>query len=438
MGSLSNLSDLRAALLRRAWLIVLVLVIGLPAVVVYVTSRPLLYEATAVIQIEAPEVTVTSAGQVRGLTADGQLDFITQHLMARGNMERMIADHRLFAGLETRTERVAAMRDAITITKLIDPAQAWRPEVQPTGLSITVRLGDAEGAAGVANALLDRIIREGRERAESRATRTLAFLVAEEARVAEQITAIESEIATFRTTNIDSLPDGLTTQRDRLTRLTESRLTLEQERIELQGAAGRMRADEAAAQDTLLSEQIDLVTQDIAEIEAAIAAAPDVERQLTAMTRTLDQLEAELTVLTTQRTEAATAELLATSEQIARYTVLEEAQLPEFPVSMSRRKLAIAGGVAVALFAGALALGLEVMNPTIRNSRQMERLLGVQPVITVPHLRSQRTRRRWLGAILGLGIIGAAVGAVVALWGRFTIAPRAAAPLSGAVKSAAQ
>lgn len=419
MGPIGTFPDLRAALWRRLWLILLILAIGLPAVVFYVQSRPRLYEATSVIQIEAPEITVTTAGQVRGVTADGQLDLITQHLMARDSMERMIAEHGLFAALDSDVERVAALRNAITIVKLVDPAQAWRPDVQPTGLSITVRLGAPGDAAAVADALLDTIIAEARERAEGRATRTLAFLVSEEARVSDRIAAVEDRIAGFRTTNIDSLPEGLTAQRDRLNRLTEARLALEQQRIELQGAAGRMRAEEAAAQQALLAGQIDLVEEDIATVEAALAAAPDVERQLTAMQRDLDQLEAELTVLTTQRTEAATAELLATREQVERFTVLERAQVPEFPVSMSRRKLALAGGVAVVLLAGLVALALEIMQPAIRNAGQMERLLGVQPVIVVPRLRSSRTRRhRRLGAALGLGVLAAAGAALWSLWER--------------------
>lgn len=418
MGSIHTLSDLRAALWRWLWLILLVLAVGLPAVVVYVKSRPRLYEAIAVIQIEAPDVTITSSGQVRGLTADGQLDLLTQGLMARDNIERLIDQHGLFPEIDSATVRVAALRESITTVKLVDPAQAWRPDVQPTGLSITVQLGEPEAAATIANALLEQIIAEAHDRAEGRAARTLEFLVSEERRVSAQISEIESQIATFRTTNIEALPEGLTAQRDRLNRLTETRLALEQQRLELQGTSTRMRPEEVAAQATLIAEQIELVDGDIAAIEVALATAPDIERQLTAMARTLDQLEAQLTVLTRQRTEAATNELLASQEQAGRFVVLERAEVPDSPVSMSRTKLAMAGGVAVGLFALALAFALEIMNPAIRNPRQMERLLGSEPVIVVPRLRSRRWRRRRMGATLGLGAILAALAAGLAFWGR--------------------
>ncbi len=419
MDRIGTLGDLRRALWRRGWQIALVLAIGLPLAVAFALSRPKSYEATAVIQIEAPEVTVTTAGQVRGLTADGQLDLITQHMMARDNMLRLIAEHGLFADLGSETERIAALRRAIATVKLVDPAQAWRPDVQPSGLSITLRLDDPQKAAAVANALLDQIITESRDRAEGRAARTLEFLTAEEARVSAALAGIEGQIATFRATHVDSLPEGLTAQRDRMTRLAETRLALEQERLGLQGAQARMRPEEVAAQEALLTERIGLVDADIATVEAALATAPDVERQLTALTRTLDQLEAELTVLTTQRTEAATAQLLATQEQAERFVVLERAMVPEFPVSTSRSRLAAAGGVLVAMAAVGLALVLEWMQPAIRTAEQMERALGVQPVIVVPRLHSRRgrMRRRMAWAIGTLAALGAAIlGGLI--WGQ--------------------
>lgn len=419
MGSIHTLSDLRAALWRQLWHILLVLVVGLSAVVLYAKSRPRLYEAIAVIQIEAPEVTITSAGQVRGLTADGQLDLLTQVLMARANIVHLIREHGLFPEIESETLQVAALREAITTVKLIDPAQAWRPDIQPTGLSITVRLDEPEAAANVANALLDQIIADAHDRAEGRAERTLEFLTAEESRVSAQISEVEDRIATFRTTNIEALPEGLTAQRDRLNRLTETRFAIEQQRLELQGSAGRLRPEEAAAQAALIAEQIRLVDADIALVESALAMAPDIERQLTAMTRTLDQLEAQLTVLTQQRTEAATNELLASQEQAGRFVVLEHAEIPDSPVSMSRTKLAIAGGVAVGMFALGLALMLEITHPAIRNARQMERLLGSEPVIVVPRLRSSRSRRwRRAGVVLGVGVFLAALLSSLALWSR--------------------
>lgn len=407
MGPITSLSDLVSALRRRFWLILLILGVGLPVSVVFALSQPRLYEATAVIQIEAPEVTVTATGQVQGLTADGQLDLITQNLMSRDHMLGVIERFQLFADLPTPTERVAALRGAVSIVKLVDPALAWRADVQPSGLSITVRLGDSQAAADVANDFLAAVLAEARSRSEGRASRTLAFLLEEEARVATEIAAVEDGIATFRAGNVESLPEGLTAQRDRLTRLNETRLALDQQIIALAGETGRLRAEDVATQMALLTEQLALVNQDIAQIEAAIAAAPAVERDLSAMTRTLTQLEAELTVLTTRRTEAAMAQLLEQQDHAERFEVLETAIEPDYPVSASRKKIALAGAMAVVLAALGLAAGIEILHPAIRTAAQLERQLGIQPVIVVPVLQSQRGR--WLRRLgWGAGLAGAA------------------------------
>lgn len=440
MGPIGSFRDLMAALWRKSWLIALVLAAGVPLALAFALSKPRVYEATAVIQIEAPEVTVTTTGQTQGVTADAQLDLIIQNLMARDNIAALADRFALFPQADGQVDRVALLRQAITATKLVDPALAWRPDVQPSGLSITVRLGDAEAAAAVANAAVDQIVAEARARAEGRTARTLEFLVSEEARVSGEIAEIEGRIAAFRATNVDSLPEGLTAQRDRLNRLSEQQLTLEQSRIELQGDQGRMRAEDVAAQDQLLSSQIALVTQDIAGIQAALAAAPEVERELSAMTRTLDQLEAELTVLTQQRTEAAMAQTLASQEQSQRFEVLETAVAPDHPVSASRKKVAAAGIAAVVIAALGLALGLEMMQPAIRTAAQLERQLGVQPVIVVPRLRTRagRTGRR-IGLIAALVALAALVAGAIR-WGGQIIAglagisvQRQAAPVRVAV-----
>ncbi len=66
------------------------------------------------------------------------------------------------------------------------------------------------------------------------------------------------------------------------------------------------------------------------------------------MGRALGQLEDELTVLTSQRTEAGMQRTLALQNQTERYEVLERAIPPEFPVSASRRKIAMAVAAASA------------------------------------------------------------------------------------------
>jgi tyrosine-protein kinase Etk/Wzc len=402
MGAISSVPDLVHALRRRVWMIVMIALLGVPVALWFANNQPRLYEATAVIQIEIPQIAETVTGVAGAMAPDGQLNLIQQQLMARDTLLGVIESYGLFPMVGSVTEKVALLRGAVAITRLQDSALAWRPEIHPTGLMVTVRLDDPVVAADVANEMINRIITESTLRGADRANRTLEFILAEEARVAGAIAEVESRIASFREVNVDALPEGLTAQRDRLTRLSEQRLAVDEEILALQSGAERQRAEEVARQDALLQQRRNIVLQAIAETEAAIAAAPEVERQLGAMDRELTQLEAELEVLTARRTDAAMTQQLELQNQSERYVVLETAIPPEFPTTASRRKVAATVAAGVAAAGIALALALEVLNPAIRTTAQLERQLGVQPVIVVPYLTTPKDRRGRLGWWLGL------------------------------------
>ena len=418
MGQISTLSDVLGLLRRRAWLIVLILMIGLPAAVFYALGRPQLFEATAVIQIEAPQVAATSATQpAPAPQGDTQLDLIQQKLMTRDVLIGMIEKFGIFPADMPLTEQVAQLRGAVTITKLIDPAQAFQPNVQPTGLSITVRLANAQQAADVANEFLAGILAEAQSRSESRATRTLEFFVAEEARISAEIDAAETAFAHFKEANGASLPDGVIGQRDQQSRLVQSRIALDQQIIQLQTNSDRLREEEVARQNDLLEQQRNLIDQNIATIQAALDAAPEVQRQFSAFDRQIGQLQEEFRVITTRRTEAAMNQLLETQDQAARFEVLETAIVPEFSVSASRKKVALAGAVLSGLLALGLAFAVDLMNPAIRTAAQLERELGVQAVVVIPHLINRQGSRNRLWSLL-LVLLAVAGGIAVVMRSR--------------------
>lgn len=409
MGHLVSPRALLRVIWRRLLVIILILAIGMASSVWFALSRPKLFEATAVIQIEAPEVAEQLAGQAMMVNSNSQLDLIQQKLMSRDNMVAVIDRFGLFPGDMPLTEKVFLLRESITIIELVDPTQSWRPDVQPSGLVITVRLDDAQLAADVANDFLNSILTEAQSRSEGRAARTLAFFVSEEARVSEEISQVEAIIAEFKGVNLDSLPDNIASQRERLTRLTDTQIALDQQLIELQTQSDRLREDELERQVALLEQQRSLIAENIARIEEAIAAAPIIERRLSALNRQLEQLNTEYEVVTQRRTEAAMTQLLEEQDQAERFEVLETAIPPEYPVSASRRKIALAGGVATVVFALAAAMLLELSSGKIRTAAQLERQLGVRPVIIIPNLTTRRAKRNrllklgaFLIALLGL------------------------------------
>lgn len=428
MGPITSLRDIPRILMRRWRIVALIMLIGIPLALSYALSQARVYEATAVIQIEAAQVverlTSQSGGATGAINPDSELDLIEQQLMSRDHIQAVLDQFDLWADDErTMTERVALLREAVSIVKLIDQQQAWRPDIHPSGLVITVRLGDPDVAADVANVFLARVLEEAEARTSGRTAATLEFLVAEETRLGTEIDALEYEFSQFQQQNAGSLPAAIATQRTQLANLVEARIEIEQEIIALENASGRLLAESQQRRAELLNQRLTLVVDAIDELETAIAAAPEVQRQINAYEREIAQLQGELALITANRAEAAMNQLLDSRNQAERFEVLETAIAPEFPVSASRRKIALAGAVLVTLLALGAALALEMLDGRLRSPAQLERELGVTPVIAIPNLRTRHDIRRgrllWIGALVAL-VVGAAALAR-AFW-RFVVA----------------
>ncbi|WP_373355180.1 chain-length determining protein [Pseudoroseicyclus sp. CXY001] len=399
-------------LARRGWIVVLLVAIGVPASIWYALGRERVYEAWAVVQIEAPQIDDTGLGTMSGGAADRQLDLIEQKLMSRDSLLALAEEFELYGPAVPVVQQTDILRSSIQISKIVDPAAAYNPLAQPSGLTIGVRMTDPQLAADIANALLEQIIDEAQSRNLGRAARTLEFYRGEEARVGAAITAKEEELARFKEAWSDSLPEALASQRARLDRLEESRRDFDSQIIELQSGSDRLREEELARQTALLEQQRDLVDASIAEVAEAIAAAPEVERQLLAITREMELLQTEYTAITQRRTDAALNNEIEAQDNAARYEVLERAVPPYAPVTASRKKLALAGGAASLIAGLALAFVLELMSPALRSAEQVERQLGVQPVVVIPVISRQgpgRLLRRG-------GVLAVAVGLALGAW----------------------
>ena len=172
-----------------------------------------------------------------------------------------------------------------------------------------------------------------------------------------------------------------------------------------------------ARQTSLLRQQKLLLEERIAILDAALRAAPEIERQLGAMERGLGQLQDELRVITARRTEAAMNQQLESQNQFERFEVLETAIPPEYPVSSGRRKLAVAGAAGSLMLAAGVALALEFMGAAIRTAAQLEAELNIRPVVVIPNLdRQKNRRRRRLAWILAMGAVF--IGGALLLRGR--------------------
>lgn len=399
---------------RRFWVMALVVVLGCVASVWYALNQPRVYEAAAAVQIRGPVVEEVSGA---GAAADDsrvaqQLELIERRIMARDNMAELVERYGLFTEPPNLSmmEKVGLMRGAIRLEELRGDRPEWMPGGnQPSGLIIWVQLGDPETAAIVANDLMGSVISQSRQGLIERARTTRAFFEEEERRLAEEIAALENRIAEFKRENAEAMPDNVMALRTQLAALRETELEIERQIIAQQATSDRQRIEVQARQQERLENQQDLVSQRIAEIEASLAAAPDVEREFSALTRELTQLQERFTAVTRNRADAELQQLLEDQQKAETFEVLETAIPPTTPVSTSRRNIAMAGGAVSVAAAVLVALLLEMLNPAIRSPAQLERQLSIRPVVAIPTVRSSwdiRRRRLTVAGAVVAGVLG--------------------------------
>ncbi len=412
MGQFTTLDDVLGVLRRRFVLILGITLIGAALSLVYATSLPRSYETTAIIQVELSELAATGTTQSPGARVKNRLNLIRQQLMARDAIMAVIDELNLFANTPIpESEKIDKLREAVVIEPILEGADAWRPEAVPSGLLITVRWGDAEQAATIANTFLDRVLMQSEARRQAQVGEALRFFESEANRVGAKISALEAKISRFKQENAAALPDGVSALRSQLATLEATELEIERQIIGLKANSGRLREDALSRQINELEEQKALVGARIDAIEAALKTAPEIEREFNRLSRDLEQLQAQMDVITRRRAEAEMEQALESAQVSERFEVLEVALVPEYPIAPSRKKIAVAGTLLFLVLGAALAMVLEMLNPAIRTASQMERELGVVPIVTIPNLdqpgRTGRWRKRWVwlaGGLIALGL----------------------------------
>jgi tyrosine-protein kinase Etk/Wzc len=399
MGHIQSLDDLISFLIRRRMLIIAVTVLGVALSILVAKSRPKVYETAAVIQVLSPVVEEGDAVQSTGSAE--QLQIIEQQLTTREALIGLMERHGVFADLPglTLDQKVGLLRSSVTFQQVASAApQTFGAAPRISALIISVRLGDAEQAARVANDFAQSILDMGSEVQSSRAETNFRFFQEDEARLRTAIETLEDEIATYRNENATALPGIETARQDELVSVeTDLReldqsivaLTSEQAAIAAQQtirATDRRRLDEIGAALAQFQAQRAALADRQTSIAAAMSETPDVERTLRGFERQLQQLQDQYTVVSRRLAEAETDLRIASQQQDERFSLLERAITPEFAQGGGAKKVAAAGAMASLFAALGLAFLLDLLKPVVRTEAQMMRELDLRPVISIPEL----------------------------------------------------
>jgi tyrosine-protein kinase Etk/Wzc len=406
MGPIQTIDEFLGLLLRRRLLIAAVTVALTVLAVLYALSRPVIYEAASVIQVETPTIADGAANPAAGASAQ-RLQSIQQRLTTRDALLAMIDRHGLYAGLPiTNDEKVHLLRMAVRFQPVASVAsQSYGAPQQVSALIIFAQADTADKAARIANDFAQGVLDASTERQSTRARDALTFFAEENARLEAQIEATEAEIADFRNANADALPELREARRDEIRDIEADLREADQALVTLQSeiariGQGRTLRDGDRQQIAALEAQMTLLQDQKAAQEArrvalvdALARGPQVEQALSVTQRRLEQLQDQYARSAQRQTEAETAQKLEERQQSERFTLLERAVSPDYPVTGGRKKLAMAGAV-VSLVAGIIAaFVMDLLNPVLRTRSQFERTLGLRPVVVIPDLTLSRPRR---------------------------------------------
>ena len=154
-----------------------------------------------------------------------------------------------------------------------------------------------------------------------------------------------------------------------------------------------------------------------AEIEDAIARSPTVGLELSALENNLAAIQSQYQEAVSKRTAAETGQKLEVNQQAERFEIIEQARIPDEPVSPDRLKIAALGSAAGLGLALGLALLIEMLNRTIYTSADLERMLELRPMSTIPYIRTAQDKRRrlvtWL--VTGFAVVALPLAALGAL-----------------------
>lgn len=178
----------------------------------------------------------------------------------------------------------------------------------------------------------------------------------------------------------------------------------------------RARLDATTADLQSLRAQQAAMREKISDYEMRLTAAPQVEREYSALLRDYEIALAEYREVQIKRQQAELAQSLESDQKGERFTLIEPPVIPEDPDSPNRLAIGVLGIVFAAV--GSIGTGAvaEAMDTRVYGRAGLTRLTGIPPLAVIPKLQNEATRRRRLRSriTLMIGVLGVvAIGILI-------------------------
>lgn len=422
MGPIQSLQELRDFLKRRANIIVLALGLGVLFGVFGALQSTPVFQAVSVLSTRVEAVSENALGTPSG-SAARLMQLIEQRLTARENMLRLANDYDLFPGLPSQ-ERADLMRASITLLSQAAVGIGFGSDGSLASMIIMVRADTGPKAADIANELADMVVSETGAGRMARARETLRFLEAEQEQLLAALRDLQVEVRDYTIQNYDVMAFNADMRRTELSQvlgdIQEARRDITAAESELEALVAQNTAQRRQLQ---LRDQINVRSAELerlqiqqAEFEPFFRRAAAAERDLQVLTEREARLQDRLREISGQVAVAEGAMRLEADARTASFEVVERANVPEFPISRSKKVTALMGVVMGGILGVIGAFALDLLRPALRSTGQLERELGMRPVLVLPELVSPgRRRKAWAGWIAGACLMGLALFAILTL-----------------------
>lgn len=436
-------------MLRRRWRwMLLAFVVGLAATAGIVSLVKPRYEASSTILITSQRIPEHLVRPTVEEDSIAQINAMMGQVLTRETLARLITEQNLYPKLqesETLDGLVGRVREDLTIEPERGVTRASRNETSRL-LRIQFRAESPATAAAVANQIAD-LFTEENIRSRSRQARLTTDFLRQELDAAE--TALrdqEGQITAFKERHRGELPGELATNIGRLERLQEQRSSLStqieetitritllssnpeeatpdqrlmtmraeleqqlavrterhpdvvnlrdqiaalERSIQANGGPNRPSANPVvSAEQRHLSQlrgQLRETETEIGALDRQVASTPKRQEELSALVGKADVLRENYLGFLRKVNEAELAQNLETAQYGARFSVLDRAVPPSSPVA-SRIQFLLAGLILSFGLAAGIGLLLELLDPVIVASSQLERVLQVPVLGTLPRL----------------------------------------------------
>jgi polysaccharide chain length determinant protein (PEP-CTERM system associated) len=186
-----------------------------------------------------------------------------------------------------------------------------------------------------------------------------------------------------------------------------------QEAIDPNRAVLELQLRQIDNQISVLEDVVAEAQAELLELEDSINRAPLNAITLASLERDYENVRQQYDGAVARLAQASTGERIEMTSRGQRITLIESASVPQDPVRPNRRLIAAAGVFLGLALAGGLFVLLEIFNHKVRRPVEMARVIGIEPLATIPYIttRAQRLTQIFLRtAALLLVLVGLPAG----------------------------